>query len=279
MKRVGILYHPKVPDALSLAQDIGRNIAAQGISPWVSSAWEEEAARREVAGTSLVLSLGGDGTILRAARIVIPHRIPILGINLGRLGFLAELEPAEALDKLPSLLAGEGWIEKRMMLKVEVIRANGGEEKSVALHALNEAVVGRGALPRAIFIDATIDGQFLTTYLADGVIAATPTGSTGYSLAAKGPILHPQAENILLVPISPHLSLDFPLMLPPTAVMEFKVRANYQASLSVDGQIDVPLKNGDGVRVERSPHMAHFLRSHERVNFYSTLKQRLKHRE
>ena len=152
------------------------------------SAWEEEKAKPQVAGSDLILSIGGDGTILRAARAVVPHAVPIVGINLGHLGFMTELKATEALDKLPRLLGGEGWIEERTMLEAETV------SDGKTFHVLNDVVVGRGSSARVVNIETRIDGEVLTTYRADGVIVATATGSTSYLLAAGGPILYPQAR-------------------------------------------------------------------------------------
>lgn len=237
----------------------------------------------EVAGTDLALSVGGDGTILRVARAVVPWETPILGVNLGRLGFMTELSAEEVMDRLPALIAGEGWIDERAMLQAELVPAT--EEAtddrsgvSQLLHALNDVVVGRGKIPRIIHVKAIIDGELLTTYRSDGIIVSTATGSTGYCLAAGGPILYPQSQEILLRPISAHLSMNHTLVLPPTATIELEVHTDHQAVLSIDGQVDLILKDGDKVKVWRSPHSVRLLRVHPPTFFYSTLEQRLKGR-
>lgn len=235
---------------------------------WLCSAWDEEGARAHLDGTDLLLSVGGDGTILRAARAAIPWCVPIVGINLGRLGFLTELRADEARDRLPLYLNGEGWTDERAMLEVEL--ADGRR-----FHALNDLFVGRGALPRVVNIETVIEGVVLTTYRADGVVLSTATGSTGYSLAAGGPILHPQAREVILNAISPHPTFANALVLPPEVVVELKVRTTHQAIASVDGQVNFDVDDGDWVRVRLSQHVARFLRAQPASSFYGTLMKRL----
>jgi len=273
LKRVGILYHPKIAAAGDLSEELAGFLPSLGASVWLCSAWEEDKAKACLTDTELILSIGGDGTILRAARAVVPQAIPIIGINLGTLGFMTELSAEEAREKLPAFLAGEGWIDERAMLQVELVRA--GKDVRPPFDALNDVVVGRGAISRVVRVDAIIDGAFLTTYKADGVILATATGSTGYSLAAGGPILYPQAREMLLNPISPHPGYANPLLLPPSATVELKVHTDHQAMLSIDGQVDLELDSGDTLRVRLSPFVTRFLRAQPPAVFYSSLMERL----
>ncbi len=273
MKRVGIIYHPKMADAGPLAEELASFLPSLDASAWLCSAWEEEKVKAQVAGTDLILSVGGDGTILRAARAVAPWSVPIVGINLGRLGFMTELGAEEVRDQLPSLLAGEGWMDERAMLQAELGGAELGGK--AAYHALNDVVVGRGAISRVVRVEIVIDGAPLTTYKADGVILATATGSTGYSLAAGGPILYPQAREMVLNPISPHPVYARPLVLPPTATVELKVHTDHQAMLSIDGQINLELKSGESILVRLSPHVTRFLRVKPPTFFYTSLMERL----
>jgi NAD+ kinase len=168
---------------------------------------------------------------------------------------------------VPAFIAGEYWLDERAMLEVKL------QERT--FHTLNDVVVTRGARVRIIKVKVAIDGEPLTTYRADGVIVATATGSTGYSLAAGGPILYPQAKELLLAPLAAHLSLTTPLVLPPEAALELEVHTDHQAILSVDGQIDVELNDGDVVQVRRSPYVTHLLRAQPPAFFYRTLTQRL----
>lgn len=276
IKRVGILYHPMVSRAHTLARELEGFLSSRGISSWLCSAWEEDKARTLLDGTDLILTTGGDGTILRASQVALPGQIPITGINLGKLGFMTELAATEAAGKLPSLLAGEGWVDERTLLEAELSPPAGDKEPTQKFHALNDVVVARGAIARLINIDTFINGEQLTTYRADGVIVATATGSTGYSLAAGGPILHPQSEDFLLVPILPHLGMTYSTILPPTAEVRLGVTTAHQATLSIDGHINRPLSSRAVVSIKRSSSKVRFLRIHPEKSFYSSLEQQLK---
>ncbi|MDI6814746.1 MAG: NAD(+)/NADH kinase [Dehalococcoidales bacterium] len=240
------------------------------------SSWEGEKVRAQVNDTDLILSIGGDGTILRAVQAVVPGLTPITGINLGKLGFMTELSADEAVAKLPALLAGQGWIDERAMLEAELLPPDKKHETPRIFYALNDVVVARGAIARMVYVEASIDGQPLTTYKGDGVIVATATGSTGYSLAAGGPILHPHAKEFLLLPILSHLSSTYPLVLPSTAVVKLRITTVHQATLSIDGHINLPLSSGAIIMVKPSSNTARFLRIHPETSFYASLEQRLK---
>ena len=166
MKRVGILYHPKIDKAKAFSGELEKFLSAQGILFWTCSAWEEDKAKVQIAGSDLILSIGGDGTILRAVRAIVPGAVPVVGINLGNLGFMTELTADEAFDKLPRLLGGEGWIEERAMLEAELL------SKSKVFQALNDVFVGRRSLARLVQIETRVDGEILANHRADGVIVA-----------------------------------------------------------------------------------------------------------
>ncbi len=276
MKQIGILYHPKIEAAHTVAKELQNFLGSRGISVWLCSAWEREKARAQVKDTDLILSIGGDGTILRAAQAVLPGLTPITGINLGKLGFMTELSVDEAMEKLPALLAGEGWIDERALLEAELSPQHGENETPRMFYALNDVVVARGAIARVVYVEASIDGEPLTTYKADGVIVATATGSTGYSLAAGGPILHPQANEFLLLPILPHLSSVYTMVLPAKSVVKLRVVTAHEATLSIDGHINLPLSSGASITVKHSSNTARFLRVHPETSFYGSLEQRLK---
>ncbi|UCG54059.1 MAG: NAD(+)/NADH kinase, partial [Dehalococcoidia bacterium] len=201
MKRVGIVYHPLNKAALGLSQKVAGILGSADVAYWFCSAWEGQQLSKQMVNTDLILTVGGDGTILRTAQALVSHSIPITGINMGKLGFLTEMTSDETAEKLPTLLAGGGWIDERAMLEVELESKQ--KKKGIKFFVLNDAVVARGEIARIIHIKAKIDNESLTTYKADGVIVATATGSTGYSLACGGPILHPQAVQFLMVPIVP----------------------------------------------------------------------------
>ena len=274
MNKVGVLYHPMVEAAFIKAKQLQDFLVANGISVWLCSAWEREKAEAQLDDTNLILSVGGDGTILRSAQAVVPRTTPITGINLGNLGFMTELSADEALEHLPSLLAGEGWIDERAMLEAELSATE--QEPPRTFPALNDVVVARGSVVRLVRVEASIDSQYLATYKADGVIVATATGSTGYSLAAGGPILYPQSKDFLLVPITPHLSSAYALVLPSKTVVQLRVVAAHQATLSIDGHINLPLADGASITVKHSPNTVRFLRIHPEDSFYRSLEQKLK---
>ncbi|MQY81063.1 MAG: NAD(+)/NADH kinase [Dehalococcoidia bacterium] len=273
MKNIGIFYHPLVEATKSKAKQLQDFLASRGITAWLCSAWESEAARSQLDDTDLVLSVGGDGTILRSAQAVVPRTIPIIGVNLGKLGFMTELSADEASDKLPALLSGEGWIDERAMLLAEL---SAGGQKTSTYHALNDVVVARGAIARLVRVAASLNGKHITDYKADGVIVATATGSTGYSLAAGGPILYPHSKDFLLVPIMPHLSSDYALVLPAETSVQLGVAAAQPATLSIDGYINMPLPDEAVITVKQSPHRTRFLRVHPKDTFYRSLEQKLK---
>ncbi len=282
LRCIGILHHPRKPESITLAGQMAELAKVRGCTAWLDSAWDESGIvdrLKEEPGLDLLVTLGGDGTILRAARMGAPHHIPILGVKMGRLGFLAEVEPDNWLKPMQMVLAGQYWLERRLMLDV-LLRRNGTavDEQGRDLHfqALNEVVVSRGRLARVVRVSTWIDGDFLTTYTADGVIVATPTGSTGYALAAGGPILPPELRNILVAPIAPHLSLDRALVLSEGAAVRLKVASDHQVILSVDGQFDVEVQDGDTVEVAASDTSASFVRVRRPAYFYRNLMQRLK---
>jgi len=266
VKRIGILYHPLREKAQDLCQRLEEFLSSRGVSAWRCSAWDEDKAKPQVAGTELVFSIGGDGTILHSARIVASLSVPILGINLGRLGFITEIDGDQVLSHLPGLLEGKGWIEDRAMLEAQVTDRS--------FHALNDVVIHSVAV-RLVNVEAKIDDAALTTYRADGVIVATATGSTSYSLASGGPILHPRSKEIVLQPVSCHLGLSHALVLPPQSTVDLKVAHREKVVLSIDGQVELPLSDGQTVRVKISPHIARFLRIHEPTYFYASLCEKL----
>jgi NAD+ kinase len=276
VEKVGILYHPKVEATLNKAQEIEQLIASKDVPVWLCSAWEHRQACDLIDGTGLVLTVGGDGTILRAVQAVIPSMIPITGINLGTLGFMTELDAGEALEKLPALLEGQGWIDERYMLQAE-ISGNGG--KPQIFHALNDVVVARGAIARAVNISVVVDGQRLADYRADGLILSTATGSTGYAMAAGGPIIYPASSDMLLAPVAPHLTSLSPVVLPGTTVVELSIDTYLAATLSIDGHINLPLSGSDVVKVSRSPYRARFLRLRPGESIYSSLEAKLRGRQ
>ncbi len=274
MHHVGILHHPRKPESLRLAADIAAFLEERGVRAWLGSAWDEPSVLAEIAELDLLISLGGDGTILRAARMAAPHGVPIVGVRMGRIGFLAEIDPADWESPLRKLMVGDYWMESRMMLQTYFL--HDGERSEHTYEALNDVVVSRGSLARIVRIHAYLDDAYLTTYAADGLIVSTATGSTGYSLAVGGPILPPELKNILLVPIAAHLSLNRAVVLSQGTLVRMQVFSDHQIILTVDGQFEVELRSGDEVVVGVSPNTAKFLRVQRQDYFYRNLMGRLR---
>ncbi len=266
MKRIGVLFRPHVEKALTLAHSIRHFLESEGITVWLCSAWDEQAAEPHMPETDLVVGIGGDGTILHCARVTAPAAVPVLGVKLGKLGFITELGESEIDAALPQVIAGEGWIEERTMLCATL----GGRQ----FLALNDAVV-RCTAVRLINVALDVGGEPVTTYRADGVIVATATGSTGYSFAAGGPVLLPEAREIVVQPISSHIGLSQALLLPGDARVGLHVEGRDGAVLSLDGQTDCPLSSGQRVEVMTSEHRARFVRLRPRTYFYASLQEKL----
>jgi NAD+ kinase len=276
-KQIGILYHPMNDAAGKLAKKLEKDLCEKDFSTWLCSSWDGESARLKTDGTELLLSIGGDGTILRAAQVALPGNTPITGINLGNLGFMTELAVEEMETELYRILNGEGWIDERTMLEAQLTLADGSPVQT--FHALNDVVVARGTVARVIYVTVRINGELFNTYKADGVIVATATGSTGYALSAGGPVMPPHSKDFLLLPIVPVLSSKHCLVLPPDTVVELKVEAVHPATISVDGHTNLPLDSGAVIRLRRSRHKIRFLRIHPESSFYSTLEKRLKRKQ
>jgi NAD+ kinase len=268
-KRVAIAAHPQLPIAFKVAEGIANFLEDRGIKTIQGSLYDEDLRyQAKIKEIDLWIALGGDGTMLRAGHLCAPYKIPILGINLGKFGFLTAIQRDEWRSALIKLLDGEGWIEERMMLTAEHVRAG---EKKGSWNALNEAAVSRAAIIRPVHLDTYVDGRFLTTYVADGLIAATPTGSTAYALAAGGPILPPDLRNILLVPVAPHLSIDRAIVLAEGSDVTITVHTDHQAVICIDGKEPIPLLNGDQVHIKASKHTVQFVRIQDPGYFYRNL--------
>lgn len=279
MNKVGCIYHPK------LAEEMGRRVSEQLVAiaakhvreTWTASAWDEETTRQHVPGTDLLITVGGDGTVLRAARAVVPHDTLLLGVNMGRLGFLTEFDAAGAMERLPEVIAGKGRVEERSMLHAEIVHAGSaqGDDRAARHDALNDVVIGRVTLGRTVQVAVRVDDAAVAEFRADGVIVATATGSTAYSLSAGGPVLPPESREMLLTPLAPHLMPSNSLVLPPEAVVEVQLASGQQATFSVDGERDLDLMPGETVRVTISPHRARFARLGPPTEFYARVARRL----
>lgn len=277
VKRIGVLAHPTRPATFPVAGQIVA-LLATACAVWEQHEWTPAAVEPLLAATDLIIAIGGDGAMLRAAQVCAPRDVPILGVNMGYLGFLTEIKSVDDLGAgLAQLLAGEWWIEQRMMLEACAYR---GETVLATMQALNDVVISRGAEPRMIRLDAYIDGGWTTTYSADALIMATPTGSTAYALACGGPILPPELRNLLILPVAPHLSLDRPIVLPEGAVVEVIVTADGQqaSTLSADGVRVCELHPDDRIVVQASRQISRFIRLRDKRYFYRSLLDRLEPR-
>lgn len=276
-EHVGILAHPLRTGTAPIAQAVAQALQAKGIETWVRTAWDASRAQPLIEGSDLVIAIGGDGAMLRAARLCAPANVPTLGINAGHLGFLTEVSPDDWEESLDMVLAGDYWIEQRMMLRCEIRRADVLFGHS---DALNDVVISRGAVVRSIRLDAHIDGGWATTYHGDGLIIATPTGSTAYALAAGGPILPPELRNILVVPVAPHLTMDRPMVLAQGATVQVVVDPHTatEVVLTVDGELIASLESSDHVTIRASDHVSRFVRLRDRNYFYRSLLDRLEPR-
>ncbi len=267
-RHIVVTGHPKLDEAMHEATVIAAYLQQKGLDVPNGSLYDETLRRRVHAGDfDLMIAVGGDGTMLRAAHLCAPHDIPVLGVNKGRLGFLFQVEEGGWQRMLDNLLAGDFWVERRMMLRAEHLRAG---ESLGSWEALNDAVVGRGQYLRPVRIRASVDGQYLTTYVADGLIASTATGSTAYALACGGPILPPELRNILLIPIAPHLTTDLAVVLSEGSIVSMAVQSD-NVMLSLDGQIPVGLAEDDRVDVRVGEHTAKFIRFGDPGYFYRNL--------
>jgi NAD+ kinase len=275
MKRIGLLHHPKLPATQPMAEVMAQQTRDCGLEVWIGSTWDVQAVAEQIQDLDLLVTLGGDGSILRAARMASPHGVVVLGVKMGRLGFLAELDPEEWGEALPRLVAGDYWIEERMMLHAKYYRG----EDCRAYEALNDVVISRGTIARIVRLETYLDGSFLTTYAADGLIISTATGSTAYALAAGGPILPPELDNLLIIPIAPHLSMNRAIVLGKDDVVGVEVHTDHQAILTVDGQFEYELQDGDWVTVQASAYPGRFVRLQDRTYFYRTLMDRLGYKQ
>ncbi len=266
--KIAIVAHPKLADAMREAGLAAEYLANKGIQTAHGSLYDEILRNRVKSGEfDVLIAMGGDGTILRAGHLCAPYDVPILGLNKGRLGFLFQIDDKGWERTLDQLLAGDYWIEKRMMLNAEHFRAG---ESHGARQAVNDVVVARGSMMRPIHVKASIDKQYLTTYVCDGLIASTATGSTAYALAAGGPILPPELRNILLIPIAPHLSVDRAVVLAEGATVSITVLSE-NSIMSIDGQTPIGLDENDRIDVRAGENTVKLIRFGSPDYFYRNL--------
>jgi NAD+ kinase len=271
LKRAVIFHHPQSEGAASFARQLAGELSRHSVKTFVADAWSEAEAGIDDAG--VVVCIGGDGTVLRAARITVPHRVPILGVNMGRLGFLTDMSPRDCFTNVERILAEDWRLEERLMVRGEI--ADGPGSPPAVYHGLNDIVISRRSPGRPIYVEVRIDHARLAIYRCDGIIVATPTGSTGYSLSAGGPILAPTEHHLVLTPVSAHLALGRSLVLQPESIVEMEVSSENGAIVSVDGQDDLPVNSGVKVTVRVSEHTTRFVRFREPSSFYADLAEKL----
>jgi NAD+ kinase len=269
IERIAVATHPHLLEAEKEAAEIAVFLEAAGRNT-IHGLLDDETLKARVRSGEfdLLIALGGDGTMLRAGHLCAPIGVPILGINLGHFGFLMEIREDQWREFLPHLFEGNYWLENRMMLCAEHWR---GDKMLDNWDVLNEVVVGRGEIVRPVRIETSVDGRYLTTFVADGLIAATPTGSTAYALAVGGPVLAPELRNIMIVPIAPHLSIDRAIVMAEGSSVTIVLHTSHQAVLSVDGQMPVRMIDGDRVQARAGDHSAQFVRFQDPGYFYRNL--------
>ncbi len=280
LKTIGVAIGPNKPEAWELARELGVWCEARGISMKIRSANEvgEVVPLAEEDGelaedVDLLVSLGGDGTMLGVARFIGQRQVPVLGVNLGSLGYLTEFTRDELFPVLEDLREGSFFLDQRMLLEVKLVR---NDQVVVSHRALNEAVINLGSTVRMIELECRIDGMFVNGFRADGMILATPTGSTAYSLSAGGPIVHPSMSAILLTPICPHTLSNRPVVVPGESLVELIFpEANDGVLLTIDGQVQINLQSGDQVHVLRSQTTFDLVRPRNR-NYFEVLRRKLK---
>jgi NAD+ kinase len=281
--RVGLLYHPRVEASQRLAYHLAEVIQEQQRETWIESAWASEEIFDHADDCELLVILGGDGSILRVARASLVRRQknggggratpPLLTVDFGKLGFLTELQPDDAIQGLQQVLEGNFWLEERRLLRAILVR----DGQVVAEHeALNDVVLARGDGPHSIRIALSIDDAETVGYTADAMIVASPTGSTAYALGAGGPIMAPGVDGLLVMPVAPHLALARGFVVPGSSRVTLSASAWRVTVVTLDGQTTLPYEEGDLLHVTQSDAVARFVRMGPRNYFYATLQQKLR---
>jgi len=280
MQTFGIMANAGKSAALEVAAQADAYLRGRGLDVRLQSRVADTIGQPErglpdtgVADSDAVLVLGGDGTILSTSRLCAPLGTPMLPVHVGRFGFLTAVSPAAMTTALDALLDGNFAEEERMMLWCETRRNDTLQDSGLSL---NEIVIANGPLSRVLHLRMSIDGKYVTTYAADGIIVATPTGSTAYSLSAGGPLVHPRLQTLMLTPICPHTLTARALLIPPESEVSVTVERDPQdiVRVTIDGQLGFPLQTGDEIRVRRAPYSARFL-SVGGADFYDKLQNKL----
>jgi NAD+ kinase len=280
VKHIGILMKPGFADAKSLLHELVPWLRARGTTPLLDPISAELIGEKtsypksEMAAIAdLLVVLGGDGTMLSGARLLEGRPTPILGVNLGGLGFLTEVTPDEIYKALDRIFNGEYIVEERLMLRSRITRH--GQQVGGA-SVLNDVVLSKGTLTRMVQMEIRINGQFVTGLRGDGLIISTPTGSTAYSLSSGGPILHPSVHALILTPICPHTLTNRPIVIPQDVQVEVTITSREEGAMATfDGQVGIALRHEDLIEVRASDHYARLIRVPERT-FYEVLRKKLK---
>jgi NAD+ kinase len=275
IRRLGLAYNPKIAAAVDLAGRAAAWCAERGIASWTAPAGERDTLIRELATTDVLVVLGGDGTILLAARAVAQVDVPLVGVNLGKVGFLSKAEAHELEPTLERIVRGAFRIEERLALE-GAIHPAGSAEPDRVFTALNDIVVARGSLARVVHLSVDIGPSHLATYVADGLVVASPTGSTGYSFSAGGPILEPDSRALILTPIAAYLSALRAVVVDPSQVVRCRVVEAHEVLVSVDGRTDIPIHVGDVVTVAARERPVRFLEPEGALPFWDLLRQKAK---
>lgn len=273
VERIGFAYNPTIEDAIELRERAAGWCRMRGIDHWAAPAGETAALVAQLPQTDVLIVLGGDGTFLRAARAVTEIDVPLLGINLGKVGFLSKAEAHELETVLEQLRTGRFTLRDRMGLTACVLPA--GRPSDAWYPALNDIVVARGSLARVVRLDVTIDESHLATFVADGLVVSSPTGSTGYSFSAGGPILDPQSRNIVVTPIAGYLSTIRSIVVSPHQVVRARVVDAHEALVSVDGREDHRIGVGDVVEVRALGRPIRFVEPDGAMPFWDLLRTKV----
>ena len=273
VRRIGFAYNP-THDAAEEVRDRAEGwCGVRGLAHWSAPSGELETLVRELPSTDVLVVLGGDGTFLRAARAAAEVDVPLLGVNLGKVGFLSKVE-ADGLEAvLAQVAAGAFTLDERMTLR-GVIRP-AGRAAGHEFFALNDVVVARGALARVVRLDVSIGPSHLATFIADGLIVASPTGSTGYSFSAGGPILDPISRNLVVTPIAGYLSAIRSVVVSPSQTVTARVVDAYEALVSIDGREDLPVAVGDVVEVSAGARSIRFVEPDGAIPFWDLLRHKV----
>jgi len=273
VRRIGFAYNPTKEDAVELSARATGWCAVHGIESWAMASGDTTALLAALPGVDVLVVLGGDGTFLRAARAVAEAQVPIVGVNLGKIGFLSKAEAHELEELLGRIVEGRFRLEARMALRGAIHGERGGVARQSFI-ALNDVVIARGALARVVHLDIEIGPSHLATFIADGLVVASPTGSTGYSFSAGGPILDPLSRNLIVTPIAAYLSALGSVVVSPDQVVRCRVLEAHEALVSVDGREDFPVEVGDAVTVAALEHPVRFLEPEGAVPFWDLLRQK-----